>query len=154
MNFFKSERLKSSNFIVNIAGLVLSFIGAATAVPMVLDVDTTVTAVIEQNWGYIVGTALPILVNYASRVIEKIKAGLFSVQQAFRDTNTWMAIITLVAFILSGIGIILPDDAPQAIIDAIEVGSSSAIFTAIAVYIINPIWHAIFDKDEPEAITE
>lgn len=146
MSFFKSARLKSSNFIANIAALILSGVGAAAMVPQALDVDQTLEAIISKNWGYIAGTAVPLLVNFVSRVIEKIKAGQFALKRALGDPNFWMHLVTLVAFLLASVNVMLPEGAPEAIVAAINVGTFGAIITAVATYILNPIWHAIFDN--------
>lgn len=140
------NRLKSTNFFVNVLTLAFIAIHAVFGITVTLDAEQTVMAFLAKDAEFLLSIALPAIFNIAFKIYGNIKAGLFDIKALLKSTNFWTQAATVIAAIVATIGIILPDTAPAELVNAFFGGSIIAIITAVIANLINPIWHWIKDR--------
>ena len=152
---FPVERLQSQNFLTDIISFVLFSLTAGAMISTSFDLDTTVVAILEQNWEYVIGTSIPAFITFVMKVVTSIKEKTFSFAKILKSPNAITKFLVIVSGIFASLNVILPADMPQVLGDAILSGSLGSIVTAVIVTIINPIWHIIMDRrnEDDEAVT-
>ena len=134
------SRWESTNFITNILTLVVIVLGYQ-GIQLTVDPGEAVEQVMAMNWEYVGGILLPALAGLAFKVIQKIQEKTWDWGVILKSRNFWDQVITILAGVLMGVGILLPADAPAALTEAIFSGSVITIIVAIAANILNPLWH-------------
>jgi len=142
------QRLNSTNFASDVTSFIIAAVGAVTMVTTDFDVSFTWTAVLEQNWEYILGFSVPALITFTTKVIQNVKAKTFSFKALLQSKNAITKFLVVFSGILTFVNIMLPADMPEVVSAAIEGGNIATIITAVLATIINPIWHILFDKDK------
>lgn len=142
--FFPEARVKSQDFLTNIVLLVLTGVGITSGVVASDEVTTTITELVQQNWEVVFSSGAAALLSYVLKVVEKIKAGSFSLGLLWKDSNFLMKAITILAALLALVGIMLPETAPQVLIEAFQGGTFVSILTAIATQVLVPLYHFFF----------
>lgn len=143
----KSSKLKatldSRNFfvsLVSIAMLVLTSQGVQIDLPADQVVDIFMRA-------DVVGVLSVIVPNLLNPIMKIAKTGF---SWAFlKSKNFWVQAGTFIILALSGLGIVFPDGAAASIVDTVFQGNAGAIVTALVVNLANPIYHFVFDRDQP-----
>lgn len=143
------NRLDSTNFLTNI--LILIFYGlSAIGITTSLDPEQTITEIVNQNLEYILGTAIPALVNIGFKLTKKFQEGNVPWKNIIKSPNFVSQAIVILAMILSMVGIMMPLDAPAELTEAIFSASMVTIITAVVANIVNPIIHFIRDSKQPD----
>ena len=142
------KRIDSQNFLTSIITVVIAIAGFNN---ITLDLDPSETAmnILTKNWQYLIEVAGPTLITFSLKVIKAIQDKTFTFKGLLKSPNAVTALITLVAVLITGFGIILDPVAPQAVTDALFSGSIISIITALIAYIANPLYHFFFDKKTP-----
>jgi len=142
------KRIDSQNFLASIITVIIAIAGFNN---ITLDLDPSETAmnILTQNWQYLIQIAGPTLITFSLKVIKAIQDKTFTFKGLLKSPNAVTALITLVAVLITGFGIILDPVAPQAVTDALFSGSVVSIITALIAYIANPLYHFFFDKKTP-----
>ena len=140
------NRLKSTNFYVNVLTLAFIAIHTVFGVTVNLDPEQTVVAFLAKDMEFILSIALPALFNIGFKIFGNIKAGLFDLKALLKSSNFWTQAVTVIAAIIAAVGILLPDNAPTELVNAFFGGSIIAIITAVIANVINPVWHWIKDR--------
>lgn len=147
---FSVERLRSQNFLTDIVSFVLFALTAGAMIQTSFDLDTTIVAVLEQNWEYVIGTSIPAAITFIMKVVTSIKEKAFSLKNILKSPNAITKFLVIVSGLLASVNLVLPADMPQVMTDAILSGSIGSIVTAVIATIINPIWHIIMDRRNNE----
>ncbi len=139
------SRFESTNFLTNIISLVFY---ALSAWGIVVTIQSTelVDAIFSKNIEYIVGTAVPALINIGFKLWQKIKTKTLVWKDVLKSRNFVTQAITTVSVIVTAIGVLIPETAPQELTNAIFGGSITLLITALLANVVNPIWHFITDK--------
>lgn len=151
------SRLESTNFISDIITAIMMAVAAGTMVVTSFDTGATFTAILENNWDYVVGVSIPALVTFVTKVVKSIKTNGFSWKAIFQSKNAITKLLVILSGIFGLINVTLADNMPDVLGDAIFSGSVASIIAAVVATIINPIWHILFDndgEDTPEKIIE
>ena len=151
-----TPRSKSMNFYINVIALV--FIGLnVNNITVSLNPEEVVSEVLAKNLEYIITILVPSLFGIIFKVWSNVKAKTFSFKAMLRSPNFITQALTVLAAIFHIIGILIPEDGPQALSDAIFSGSIAAIILAGVAYLINPLIHFLkdlFNRTPDEFTTE
>lgn len=139
------SRLDSLNFLTSVITLILAAL-AVWNIDIQLDPNETASAILDQNWEYIVQFAVPSLITIVLKVTKGIKEKTIEFGKLLQSPNFLTQAITVLAMIFVSIGIMIPSDAPTAITNAIFGGTVITLIGALITNVINPIWHFITDK--------
>lgn len=138
------SRLESQNFLTSVVTLLLIALGVQ-GIEVTLNAEEVVREVLAKNLEFISTVLIPSVITIVFKVSQNVKNGTFQLSKLWKSPNFITQAITVLAGILTFIGILLPDTAPQALSDAIFSGSVGSIITAIIVNVGNPLWHFIQD---------
>ena len=136
---------QSSNFWTNLTSLILSFL-----IYLGIEVSPTLPGEIVDAVQTVDITAMiMIVVNLVNKIIhiwepEKIKEEFWAF---LKSTNFYTNLITLLIGIVIFYGAAVPDNAVSELVDSILGGDLGLILSAVAINIINPIYHLLFKKD-------
>jgi hypothetical protein len=133
-------RLESTNFLTNMVILVFIALGV-NGIETTLDPVQTVQEVMAKNMEFIIQILIPALITIGAKVTKNIQAGTFSFKAMIKSPNFISQAIVVLAGILGGIGIMLPETAPTELTTAIFGGSVIAIIGAVIANVLNPLWH-------------
>jgi len=139
-------RLNSTNFLTDIITAALYVVAGGALVNVSFDVDATILAVIEQNWGYLASVSIPALIQFATKVIQNIKEGSFKLANIFKSPNAVTRLLVVFGGLMATLNVVLPTDMPQVLSDAIFNGGLAAVVTAVIATIVNPIYHIWKDR--------
>ena len=135
--------LNSRNFFVSIISIILlmlEFNDLSTGV----DAETIWEAFTSADLGRILSI---VLVNFLNPIMKIIRGEASWSFGFLKSKNFWTQSLTAIFVLLAGLGIVFPDGAASALVEAIFGGQFEIISLAIVVNIINPLWHFIFDRD-------
>lgn len=136
----KKTRLESQNFLTNV--VILAFIALGiNGIETTLDPAVTVQELLAKNMEFVVQIFVPALITIGAKVWKNVQAGTFSFKAMIKSPNFIAQAIVVLAGILGGIGIVLPETAPQELTTAIFGGSVIAIIGAVIANVLNPLWH-------------
>lgn len=133
------SRLESTNFLTNVVTLIFIILGVQ-GIEWSIDPGVAVAEVMAANWEYIGNILFPALSGLAFRVIRKFQDKTWDWKLIVKSLNFWTQVITILAGVLMGVGIILPAGAPEALSQAIFSGSVVAIIVAIIANVGTPLW--------------
>jgi hypothetical protein len=139
------SRLDSLNFLTSILTLIFAAL-AVWNIDINLDPNETASAILNQNWEFIVQMAVPSLITIVLKITKGIKEKTIEFGKLLQSPNFITQAITVGAMVLVSIGIMIPENAPVAITNAIFSGTVITLIGALITNVINPIWHFITDK--------
>lgn len=139
----------SSNWWTNFTSLILSFL-VYIGVSDVPDAGDIIDSIGAQDWAAII----IVVINLVNKVIHifdptKIKEYFW---EFLKSSNFYTNLLTMLIGIIVSLGAIIPDNAVSELVDSILGGDLGLILAAIAINIINPIYHLLFKKDTPEPV--
>lgn len=136
----KKTRLESQNFLTNVVILVFIALGV-NGIETNLDPILTVQELLAKNMEFVIQIFVPALITIGAKVWKNVQAGTFSFRAMIKSPNFIAQAIVVLAGILGGIGIMLPETASDELTTAIFGGSVIAIIGAVIANILNPLWH-------------
>lgn len=136
----KKTRLESQNFLTNVVILVFIALGV-NGIETNLDPILTVQELLAKNMEFVIQIFVPALITIGAKVWKNVQAGTFSFKAMIKSPNFIAQAIVVLAGILGGIGIMLPETASDELTTAIFGGSVIAIIGAVIANILNPLWH-------------
>lgn len=136
----KKTRLESQNFLTNVVILVFIALGV-NGIETNLDPVLTVQELLAKNMEFVIQIFVPALITIGAKVWKNVQAGTFSFKAMIKSPNFIAQAIVVLAGILGGIGIMLPETASDELTTAIFGGSVIAIIGAVIANILNPLWH-------------
>lgn len=145
----KKSRLESTNFLTSVLTLALTALGV-WGINIDIDPAQAIQEILAKNLEYIITIAIPSVGNLIFKITQKIQDGTLSIKRLFKSLNFVTQAITVLAVILTSVGIMIPETAPQALSEAIFSGSIVTIITALVTNVLNPLWHFFFDKKETQ----
>ena len=87
-----------------------------------------------------------VLLNFLNPVMKLINKTAKWSWDFLKSVNFWTQLATVILVGLSLLGVVFPQGAAAGIVEAVFSGEANLIITAIAVNVINPLYHFIFDR--------
>lgn len=136
--------LDSRNFFVSLITLFLLVLQSNDLDPGT-DAETIFDAIMSGDLGNLLAL---FLVNFLNPIMKIVRGEVGWSWNFLKSKNFWFQAATALIVGLTMFGIVFPEGAAAAIIDAIFTGDSQAIMVAFVVNIINPIWHFFTKQKE------
>lgn len=141
--------LDSRNFFVSLLSIIfLAF--AANGADVSPEAPGEIYDAIDS--GNLTAILLTIITNALNPILKIVRQKTWS-WSFLRSVNFWTQLGTVILIGLSAFGILFPDGASAAIVEAIFGGNIGTIITALGINIINPLWHWFFDRKKPQEPT-
>lgn len=134
------NRFQSTNFLTNVITLIFIVLGVQN-IQFTLDPGEAVNELLAHNWEYIGNILLPALSGLVFKIIQKVNEKTWDWKKVIKSTNFWTQAITVLAGVLAGVGILLPENAAPELTSAIFSGSVVTIITSVIANVLTPLWH-------------
>lgn len=144
-----TETLGSRNFFVSLVSLILLSL-ELNSLPTGADPGTIVDVIQNPDIGRIVSIIFLNFLNPVMKIISKTAVWDWGF---LKSMNFWTQVITVVLTGVAMLGIVFPDGAAAAMVEAVFGGEFNAIWVAFGMNILNPIYH-FFQKPKGAEIPE
>lgn len=145
MNKFQAT-MGSKNFFVSLTTLILLIL-ESNGLGINATGEEIVDAISSQDIGAIIGVVVLNLLNPITKLLQQ---GVDWSWDFRKSANFWTQAVTTILVGVTLAGIVFPESAASAIVEAVFSNDFNAIGTAIVVNILNPLYHFFFDKPKDE----